>query len=295
MVKNTLYTVLFVLFGLNTLSAQEFAYGFKAGLNFSQINTDDIEQFDGQDLENFTQNSGFHLGAVLHTRFSDYFGVSLEFLFSQKGGRYAYEGPSYSTFNSFVGDEKVTEFGFRTMNLNTSNSYFDMPVSVYVKPVKWFELSAGANVAILLSSTASGELIFRQNSQNEDDAFRGITLDYRYFSDEPGETADGNIGSEVRMVNGVSLKIPKTITAYFDYPDGAETGLYKRFDVGVHAGMKFFINSSLFVGGRVNWGLRDITKEGVDRSLQDTDGDDLVFRDDNDTNLSIQASIGFSF
>ena len=170
-----------------------------------------------------------------------------------------------------------------------------MPVSVYVKPVKWFELSAGANVAILLSSTASGELIFRQNSQNEDDAFRGITLDYRYFSDEPGETADGNIGSEVRMVNGVSLKIPKTITAYFDYPDGAETGLYKRFDVGVHAGMKFFINSSLFVGGRVNWGLRDITKEGVDRSLQDTDGDDLVFRDDNDTNLSIQASIGFSF
>jgi len=181
------------------------------------------------------------------------------------------------------------------MNLNTSNSYFDMPVSVYVKPVKWFELSAGMNVAVLLSSTASGELIFRENSQSDDDAFRGITLDYRYYSDEPGETADGNIGSEVRMINGVSLEIPKTITAYFDYPEGAETGLYKRFDVGVHAGMKFFINSSLFVGGRVNLGLRDITKKEVDRSLQDTDGNTLIFRDDKDTNLSIQASIGFSF
>jgi len=256
MVKNTALTVLFVLFGFSIISAQEFSYGFKAGLNFSKVTTEDIEQFDGQDLEDFTQNSGFHLGAVLHTKFSDYFGVSVEFLFSQKGGRYAYDGPSYSRLNTFLGDEQTTKFGFRTMNLNTSNSYFDIPVAVYVRPVKWLELSAGANVAVLISSTASGDLVFRENSQSEEDAFRGITLDHRYFSDEPG---------------------------------------YNRFDAGVHAGMKLFINSSLYLGGRVNWGLRDITNDNVDRSLQEKDGIDLIFRDDKDTNLSIQASIGFSF
>jgi hypothetical protein len=295
MVKNTALTVLFVLFGFSIISAQEFSYGFKAGLNFSKVTTEDIEQFDGQDLEDFTQNSGFHLGAVLHTKFSDYFGVSVEFLFSQKGGRYAYDGPSYSRLNTFLGDEQTTKFGFRTMNLNTSNSYFDIPVAVYVRPVKWLELSAGANVAVLISSTASGDLVFRENSQSEEDAFRGITLDHRYFSDEPGDSATDNIGSEIRVINGVSLKLPKTSTAYFDYPQGAETGLYNRFDAGVHAGMKLFINSSLYLGGRVNWGLRDITNDNVDRSLQEKDGVDLIFRDDKDTNLSIQASIGFSF
>ena len=295
MIKNTLLTVLLVCFGSSIISAQEFSYGFKAGLNFSQIKTDDIEQFEAQDLESFTQNSGFHLGILFNTKFSDYFGLSLEMLFSQKGGRYEYDGPSYAILNSAIGDERVTRFGTRTMNLNTANSYFDLPVSVYVKPVKWLELSAGVNVGLLISSTASGQLVFREETQLEDNSFKGITLDYRYYSDEPGEVADGNVGSEVRMINGVSLEIPKTITAYYDYPDGAETGLYKRFDLGVHAGMKLFINSSLFIGGRVNLGLSDITNEEVDRSLQDKDGSDLIYRDDKDTNLSIQASIGFSF
>ena len=181
------------------------------------------------------------------------------------------------------------------MNLNTSNTYFDLPVSFYFRPVKWFEISAGANVAVLISSTASGELAFQEISQSEEDAYRGISLDYRYFSDEPGEFETTN-GTEIRMINGISLEIPKTINAYYDYPDGAETGLYNRFDLGIHAGMNFYINKSLFVGGRINLGLRDITNPEVDRALLETDIDNnLILRDDTDRNLSIQASIGFSF
>lgn len=295
MVKNTVLSAILIIACISFVSAQSFSYGFKAGLNFSRINASDLEQLNGEDLESYSQNSGFHLGVIVDSKFTDYFGVSCEFLFSQKGGRYDYSGPSYAELNSIVGEDRVTRVGDRSMNLNLSNSYFDIPVSVYVRPVKWFEVSAGVSAAFLISSTASGELEFREMSQSDDDAYRGISLDYRYFSDEIGE-ADLDSGSEVRMINGVSLEMPKTQNAYYDYPDGAETGLYNRLDLGVHAGVKFFINKSLFVGGRVNIGLSDITNEEVDRAYLEKDtNNDFIYRDDKDTNLSIQASIGFSF
>lgn len=294
MVKNTLVSVVLLCFCISFLSAQELSYGFKAGLNFSRINTSDIEQEDGADLENFGQNSGFHLGVVVNTKFTEYFGARGEFLFSQKGGRYDYDGLSYTELNSFIGEDRVTRTGFRKMNLNISNAYIDIPISVYVRPVKWFELSAGFSAGVLISSTAAGEMSFREISQAEDDAFKGISLDYRYFRDEPGEAIAEN-GTEVRMINGVSLEMPKTIKAYYDYPDGAETGLFNRVDLGLHAGANFFINKSLFVGARLNYGLSDITNEEVDRALFEKDGNDIIYRDDNDRNLSIQASIGFSF
>ena len=130
--------------------------------------------------------------------------------------------------------------------------------------------------------------------RSEDDAFRGISLDFRYFSDEIGEAIPEN-GTEIRMINGVSLEIPKSIKAYYDYPEGSETGMFNRLDFGLHAGMNFYINRSLFVGARFNYGLTDITNADVDRSLLEKNGDALILRDDRDRNLSIQASIGFSF
>lgn len=294
MVKNTFFIALIMVLCIGSLSAQDLTYGFKAGLNFSRINTTDIEQFDGADLESFGQNSGFHLGVVVNTQFSEIFGARGEFLFSQKGGRYEYEGQSYTKLDLVTGEERVTSAGFRSMNLNISNAYIDIPLSVYARPVKWLEISAGINAAVLISSTAAGELSFTELTQTEEEAFRGISLDYRFFRDEIGEAVD-NSETEVRMINGVSLEMPKTIKAYYDYPDGAETGLFNRFDFGLHAGLSFFINKSLFVGARVNYGLSDITNDGVDRSLFEIDGDQLILRDDTDRNLSIQASIGFSF
>jgi len=290
-----LFSALLLLLCVNFLVAQDLSYGFKAGLNFSQFNTTDLEQLNGEDLESFTQNSGFHLGIIINTGWTENFGTRAEILFSQKGGRYEFDGPSYAVLNSFIGEERVLSTGFRTMNLNISNTYIDIPISVYFKPTSWFEISAGPNVGLLVSSIASGELSFQEISQSEDDAYRGISLDYRYFSDDPGEF-EPDVGTELRMINGQSLEIPKTINAYYDYPDGSETGLYNRLDVGVHAGVSFFINRSLFVGARVNFGLTDITDSEVDRALLGLDdNDEFIFRDDNDRNFSIQASIGFSF
>jgi len=290
-VQKILIISLLTFLNVASTLAQEFSYGFKAGLNFSRINTEDIEQLEGVDLESFDQNSGFHLGIAVNYKLSEIVGARGEFLFSQKGGRYDFQGPSYTNFSSFVGETVESQTGFRSMNINISNAYIDIPLSIYVKPLKWLELSAGANVAVLISSTAAGEMSFTIDGQAEEDAFRGLSLDYRYFRDEAGESIPEN-GEEIRMVNGTSFKIPKTIKAYYDYQAGAETGLFNRFDFGVHASANFYINKSLFIGARFNYGLADITDEKSDRSLV---SEDLVLRDDKDRNLSLQASIGFSF
>lgn len=287
------YTFAALLFCLTNINAQELTFGFKAGLNFSQFDTDDIEQANGVDLETFQQNSGFHLGVAVTNKITDIFGVRGEFLFSQKGGRYEFEGDSYMRLLTFTGEDRLIREGFRDMNLNISNAYIDIPVMVYVKPLKWLELAAGVNVAALISSTGAGELVFRDQAQIEGDEFRGISLDYRFFGDEVGEFIDGD--TEIRMINGTSFEIPKNLQAYFEYPQGAETGLYNRFDFGLHASANIYINRSLFLGIRFNYGLTDVTDEKVDRALGEINGSDFILRDDFDRNISLQASIGFSF
>lgn len=282
------------MFCITSISAQDLSFGFKAGLNFSRINTEDIEQSGGVDLESYSGNSGFHLGVVVSNKITDNFGVRGELLFSQKGGRYEFEGDSFMRLLTFTGDERFISQGFRDMNLNISNAYMDIPLMVYFKPVKWLELAAGANVAVLISSTGAGELIYRDQAQLEGDEFRGISLDYRYFNDEAGEALLEN-GTEIRVINGTSFEIPKTLQAYFDYPEGAETDLFNRIDFGVHASANIFINRSLFLGLRFNYGFTDITNNDVDRSLGEINGTEFILRDDFDRNVSLQATIGFGF
>ena len=130
---------------------------------------------------------------------------------------------------------------------------------VYYRPAKWIELSAGFNVAWLASSTGAGELVYTDQSQVGEDAFRGISLDYSYFRDEIGE-ADIEGTASSANINGSILEIPSTIFAYYDYPEGSETRLYNRFDFGLHASTNFYINGSLYVGVRFNYGLTDITR-----------------------------------
>jgi len=55
------------------------------------------------------------------------------------------------------------------------------------------------------------------------------------------------------------------------------------------------LSSGLFVSGTVNYGLKDVTNNFYDISRVESNGLEYISREDKDTNLSIQASIGFSF
>ena len=61
-------------------------------------------------------------------------------------------------------------------------------------------------------------------------------------------------------------------------------------------GAAFYLTSSLYISGRFNFGLTDITDDSVDRDLSQTDAaGKAVFRKKFDRSTGFQASIGFSF
>ena len=80
--------VLCILVTPTTIMGQSLSYGFKAGLNTSA--------FDGP-LENERKQNqvGFHIGVIFKYELTDLFGLRGEFLYSQKGSEYFYDGPSF--------------------------------------------------------------------------------------------------------------------------------------------------------------------------------------------------------
>ena len=88
---------------------------------------------------------------------------------------------------------------------------------------------------------------------------------------------------------------PSNIDAYYEAADNDENK-FRTIDLGLNAGVAFFLNRGLYVGVRANYGLTDITNEGQDVSqVALTNTNQYVTRDDQDRNISIQASVGFRF
>ncbi|RMD74824.1 MAG: PorT family protein, partial [Bacteroidetes bacterium] len=72
---------------LPLLHAQEVHYGFRAGLNFSQLDGPVETDSDGNALEHWDLSSGFNVGALFTFRFVDRFGARTGLSFEQKGSR----------------------------------------------------------------------------------------------------------------------------------------------------------------------------------------------------------------
>ncbi len=287
---------LFLLFTSVSIAAtaQDYAYGFKAGLNFNRIRGDAETDDAGNEIESFSGNSGFHVGATFSWKATELMGVRGEFLFSQKGGRRKFEGQSYYIFDA--GDDKrIFATGTRDMSLNITQSYIDIPVMGYFKPVSWLEIYAGGNVGFLVASSAFGDLKFSGVAQNGAVVSEiRHELDFSYHGDDPGEAefaeppASLTIGTE-------QVILPQKGGAYFEFSEDRGT-LYKVIDAGVLGGISAFLSSSLYVSFRANIGLTDVTKSKADVSLAKLDeNNQFISRNDKDTNYSLQASVGFSF
>lgn len=285
-------TFSFCLFMVFSLQAQETSFGFKAGLNFSTI-SGPLEQGEaGMELERYQVATGFHVGGAINFAFVDRFGLRTELLFSQKGGEYFYEGPSYKVFLDADGADVVTT-GTRKMVVNVTNSYVDIPILGYARFGK-IEFSAGFDVGILVGSIGQGETNYTALSNSGEELANVITtLDYNYYKNDAREA----VGTEISMVQiGLNdVVVPFAEGAYYEF-NNKDGSFYNTLDIGVLAGVSFFLNKSLYLGGRINYGLVDITNNSYDVSRQNlqTDGG-FISLEDVDKNMSIQASLGFSF
>lgn len=282
--------VLVLLAGLGNAFAQgEFSGGFKAGLNFNNI----IGEEETAD-EVFGTNTGFHIGASFVYSVTDLFGLKAELMYSQKGVQYSYDGPSYFTFYRKSTGTPIYAEGNRRSDISIANSYIDIPVLVYYK-IGPFELEAGVNAGILVGTTGSGGITFSGSTQAGSPVSEFTAgVDYGFYSDEQGLDAVLQ-GTEITLNTIPDFIQPNSINAYYEAADNSDKK-YKTLDLGLNAGLAFFLNSGLYIGVRANYGLTDITNEGQDISPVELGlGNRYQTRDDKDQNISIQASVGFRF
>ena len=286
-----LFTLLFLFAFTYAASAQDFSFGFKTGLNFSNIKGDLEKTTDGG--ESLDRNIGFHFGATFAWKATDLMGLRAELMYSQKGTKRAYNGPSYYTFVS-LNDVKYPTKGIRKEDLNVNNSYIELPVMAYFKPHSRVEVYGGMSIGILVSSTAFGNLKYSNISGADPTTIIDHELDFNYLSDKPGEKTYANPAETVKL-GGENVPYPQTAGAYFEFVEDRGK-LYKAFDLGVIGGVSVYLSKSLYVSARINYGLLDITKTKADVSLSTLDDtNNFISRNDNDRNISTQISIGFSF
>lgn len=286
-----LFTLLFLFAFISAASAQEFSFGFKTGLSFNNIKGDLEKTADGK--EAMDQNIGFHFGATFTWEITDIMGLRGELMYSQKGTKRSYAGASYYNFMT-PNNEIIRTTGIRTEDLNVSNSYIELPITGYFKPHSRFEIYGGMSFGVLVSSTAFGNLKYSNISSANPTATIDHELDFNYISDKPGEQTYAN-PSETIKLGGNDVPYPQTAGAYFEFVEDRGK-LYKSIDLGVVGGLSVYLSKSLYVSGRINYGLLDITKTKADVSLSSLDENNgFISRNDDDRNVSIQASIGFSF
>ncbi|MCO6478483.1 MAG: PorT family protein [Phaeodactylibacter sp.] len=283
---------LFALLGYLPLTAQEFSGGFRAGINFATIDGPLEMSAGGSELEEYRFSNGFHVGGTVNYFFNDYFGLRAELLYSQKGADYNYNGESFWVLYT-EDDERIYATGSRNTSLSITNSYIDIPFMAVGRYGR-LEVSGGVNLGILISSRGSGELTFSGQTRagSTVDPFT-IALEFNYFDDALRRTDADEV--ELRDIEGKTVVIPKTMDSNFQEFEGDQK-LFNTIDFGLIGGLAFYLNQGLYVGMRVNYGLSDLTKTELDPSRRELDeADNFIFREDDDRNLTIQASIGFSF
>ncbi len=293
------FSVLFLMLVFSvSLNAQEFSYGFKVGLNFSTLLADSEMDADGNSLETFDYNSGFHVGAAVIYRFTDLVGVKAELLFNQRGVKYAYDGSSFQIFTDDQ-DNQILSTGNRKFFLETVNSYIDIPLTAYYKIGSKLEVYGGVDIGFLVGSSGVGEYTYTSsNVPGFPDVDEVFELDYNYYGDDiAANTPIDAMNTDVVTIanNTRTITIPEKLGAYYLDYDEKDGSFYNVLDFGLTGGLAFYINSGLYISGTANYSLTDATNNFYDVSRTESNGLEYISRDDKDTNLSFQASIGFSF
>jgi len=257
------------------------SYGFKAGLNYNTFNGPEDE------AESFDRTTGFHIGVIFKYPLTDLFGFKGEFVYSQRGGKYSYQGPS--SFLVQRTPNPILLSGNRDMTVNISNNYLDFPLLAYGK-FGWFEVNTGVTLSVLVGSLGAGQLKFTGLNPPVDEF--SINLDHHYFSDKAREAS--SFGTQEIRVSNERITIPSQIGGYYEL-ESKDGNLYKGLEVGWLAGVSFYLNEGLFLGLRGNFGLLDITRSQMDRSYRTFTNNVPVPQNDKDKQISYQLSLGFSF
>jgi hypothetical protein len=267
--------------------AQQFHGGIRAGLTFNNKLGPRETDPSGAEAENIRYNTGFHVGPTFSYDFNRYFSLRTELLFAQKGYRYDYDGGSYLVL-PFEGGGTLVTSGNRDMALEVDLNYLQFPL-LAVGRFGRLEVLGGVSFNFLLGARAEGRLFY--NDANQLLPELEIPQEHRYFSDAHERVGKGE--DIPVLLGGSTVLVPERMGAYYENP-GTEEDLYRRFEASLVGGLGFYLGTGLFLSGRVQYGLNDITNNEQDfkRSTLDEE-QQVILTDDFDRNLTFELSVGF--
>ena len=275
------------------LNSQDLKVGFQAGLNTSKFSGPEEVHPSREGKESIVWSTGFHFGPNFTFMITDLVGIGTGLHFIQKGSKSSYDGDSFFHFSENASFGSAT--GRKKLSLEVYNSSLLIPITVTGVFFEKFELFGGVYGSWIVSSTGVGKVEFEGLSDISNTKVGPFTynLDYNFFKDEAGEAISDE--SFLVRVDGEEYNIPEEAGAY-NFVENKDDGLFKRADLGLHAGFKIFVSRALYLGSSFHYGLSDITKTEQDFSIT-TPGANREFlpRDDKDRQLSWLFSLGFSF
>lgn len=291
MIRTGVFSIILLIFcAVDDVDAQAFNLGIRAGLAQSTF-TGPTEM--GID-EKFGYSGGFHFGINFQLNFTDVLGWKTEIMYSQVGakytmnaeeGAYVFNDPSHGISNLVFKDES-------RVVLNHSNAYINFPQTINLKLTPKWEVFGGAYIAFLLSPVATGTISFGGDNLDTEHSFvQG--LNFNYFSDPNLFDRPSQI---LIRVNGddVDLTSPQDSRSFWG--NNIQESRFMSIDYGLIGGVSYYLNRGLYIMGRLEHGLRDVTRDIADYSFANVNSDgSLIFRPDNDYNVSIQLSVGFKF
>lgn len=284
--RNFLITFIISIFVIVGLQSQDYNIGVRAGLNYSSL------QGETEVGETLGYSQGIHFGINFSWNFTDIFALRGEVLYISTGGTRTYSGPSYYVFRKSTGPvydtgEIVDYF------LDMSNASISLPLTAHFKPFKKWEVFGGGYVRFLLSPTAAGRLDY-ESTDDPDNIFFIQSLDYNYFDDLAG---GGNaiIAPIELLVDGELFSIPKIAGAYYQFSE-VDKNLFNKVDFGLVLGTSYYFNPGFYTSVRLDYGFRDMTRTISDVSLVSLNSaGGFITREDNDTHLGLEFSLGFKF
>jgi hypothetical protein len=294
--QKLIYTLIILggFLSTNHIEAQGFGSIFRAGLNFGTM-LGPVEGSSNGDYEKLGYTTGFHIGvgARYHFDYLKKYGIGMEGNYSQKGATINYDGPSFYVFRNTSG-ATVTSIGTRKSNITVSQTHIDIPLYAYAKITKGLEISGGVYGSFLVGSKGSGDLTFSGTNPLVNEFT--IQLNHNYIKDQLLDYTLPLQGDFINIpIAAQQYQLPTALGAYTE--NGTRDGnLYKIFDFGLIGGFSIYLNEGLYLGVRAQYGLSNLVNNNMklQYSAPGTDNK-AILSPDKRTNLTFQASVGFSF
>jgi Outer membrane protein beta-barrel domain len=283
--------VLFFFANTNyTLFAQD--YGFRIGTSWTSFLGQRETDAQGNPLESYQPALGFQLGFTSSYPFSDRMGLKIDMVYVRKSMTMNYAGEATKIFYTQDTKRKIVAKGQLNSSLKVTNTYFELPVTIYFRGEGNLELAAGVNFAFLASSKAKGEMTFEGNTEGGFPIPQFTAeLDYNYKKDKDSTAI---LSARSTPVEGSgTVRLPQSVGAYYENRT-SESPRFNSIDVGLVGEVKYRLNDNVSLSGRVTYSMKDITNNESDFSQCKIDNNkNLALTQDYDRFLTYQLSLIF--